>query len=128
MTEVQARKIQIDKAVEPLRVIGADKSNCPQTTAEVIKSRIDLEAALAAAEAERDRLRAALEAIRSDASWPQVIQFDEATFTEIVLEDAPYIVGSQIWCEPIYKMSDRTLIGFRAWTKDLKLPAPQEKA
>jgi hypothetical protein len=57
---------EIDKAVEPLRVIGADKSNCPQTTAEVIKSRIDLEAALAAAEAERDRLRSALKSAHDD--------------------------------------------------------------
>lgn len=36
------------KAVEPLRKIGADLTNCPQTTAEVVKARADKDAKIAA--------------------------------------------------------------------------------
>jgi phosphate-selective porin len=41
---------EIDKAVEPLRAIGIDKTNCPQTTAEVVKARTEVSAAVERAE------------------------------------------------------------------------------
>lgn len=55
------------KAVEPLRKIGADLTNCPPTTDEVLKARVDKDKRIAELErdvARKDRTIIALEELR----------------------------------------------------------------
>jgi hypothetical protein len=48
---------------------------------------------------------------------PTIVRYDEAYFSELVLEDVPTVVGSPMTVNTVLRMSDRELIGFR-WQGD----------